>query len=74
MRAKRLRLVGLCLPGLLITACGGSGGADGPGSVTVDEAKALDEAAEMLDERRLPKGALSLDASASEQAQEGEGE
>ena len=43
---------------LLLTACGGSGNADGPGAVSVDEAKALDQAAEMLEERRLPEGAL----------------
>ena len=29
-----------------------------PGGVTVGEARALDEAAEMLDEQRLPKEAL----------------
>lgn len=45
------------MSGLLLSACD-TGGADGPGSVSVDEAQALDEAAEMLDERRLPDGAL----------------
>lgn len=47
----------LLVSALLVSACG-SGGADGPGSVSVDEAQALDEAAEMLEERRLPEGAL----------------
>jgi len=57
MIAKRASLAAACVSGLLLSACG-SGGADGPGSVSVDEAQALDEAAEMLDERRLPEGAL----------------
>jgi len=58
MMAKRLAFAALFVSGMLLTACDGSGGAEGPGSVSVDEAKALDEAAEMLDERRLPEGAL----------------
>jgi hypothetical protein len=41
--------------------------------VSVDEAQALDEAAEMLDERRLPEGALSTAAPPAETA-EGEEE
>ena len=43
---------------LLLAACGPAGNDPGPGGVTVDEAKALDEAAAMLDERRLPDEAL----------------
>lgn len=42
---------------LILTACG-SDTDPGPGGVTVGEAKALDEAAEMLDQRRLPPEAL----------------
>ncbi|MEP1421231.1 MAG: hypothetical protein ABJK59_05625 [Erythrobacter sp.] len=57
MRATRPAIGGLLISGLFLSACG-SGGADGPGSVSVDEAQALDEAAEMLDERRLPEGTL----------------
>ncbi|WP_298307029.1 hypothetical protein [uncultured Erythrobacter sp.] len=58
MAAKRVGIATIFVPGLLLAACDGSGGAEGPGSVSVDEAKALDEAAEMLEERRLPEGAL----------------
>lgn len=65
MAAKPWRLAAGAAAGLLLSACG-SGGADGPGSVSVDEAQALDEAAEMLDERRLPEGAVSTAAPAQE--------
>ena len=41
-----------------LTACEPSGTDPGPGGVTVDEARALDEAAAMLEERRLPDEAL----------------
>ncbi len=37
-----------------LVACGPAQNDPGPGGVTVGEAKALDEAAEMLDERNLP--------------------
>ncbi len=37
-----------------LTACGPAPNDPGPGGVTVGEAKALDEAAEMLDERNVP--------------------
>ena len=47
-----------CALVLLLAACGPAGNDPGPGGVTVDEARALDEAAEMLDERRLPEEAL----------------
>ena len=42
---------------LLLTACG-SDDDPGPGGVTVGEARALDEAAEMLDEQRVPEEVL----------------
>ena len=45
------------LLGLTLTACNDSGGT-GPGGVSEGEAQALDEAAEMLDARRLPEGTL----------------
>jgi hypothetical protein len=67
MAAKPWSLAVSASVGLLLTACG-SGGADGPGSVSVDEAQALDEAAEMLDERRLPEGAVSTAAPTQEAA------
>ena len=37
-----------------LVACGPAQNDPGPGGVTVGEAKALDEAAEMLDERNTP--------------------
>jgi len=43
---------------LLLAACGPGDNDPGPGGVTVGEARALDEAAEMLDEQRLPAEAL----------------
>lgn len=45
---------------LALAACG-SEGASAPGAVSPGEAKALDDAASMLDERRLPPEALSTD-------------
>lgn len=42
---------------LLLAACGDGGAAPGPGGVSVDEAEALDQAAEMLDSQRLPPAA-----------------
>jgi hypothetical protein len=42
---------------LLLSACG-SDDDPGPGGVTVGEARALDEAAEMIEARRLPPEAL----------------
>ncbi len=58
-------LLPLVLPLAALTACGPSDADPGPGGVTVGEAKALDEAAEMLEKRRLPPEALpSADASA----------
>ncbi|MGV2494847.1 hypothetical protein [Pelagerythrobacter aerophilus] len=39
---------------LLLAACEPADNEPGPGGVTVGEAKALDEAAEMLDQQRLP--------------------
>lgn len=53
---------------LLLAACGPAGNDPGPGGVTVDEAKALDQAAEMLEERRLPDEALSKPAVEGEPA------
>ena len=38
----------------LLAACGSGEDDPGPGGVTAGEAKALDEAAAMLDERRTP--------------------
>ncbi|MCK9540622.1 MAG: hypothetical protein M0R03_01160 [Novosphingobium sp.] len=46
------------------SACGSGANDPGPGGVTVGEAKALDDAAKMLDERRLPDEALQPAATA----------
>lgn len=43
---------------LLLAACEPADNQPGPGGVTVGEAKALDDAAEMLDQQRLPPDAL----------------
>ena len=39
------------LPGLLVAGCSRTDNEPGPGGVTVSEAKALDDAAEMLESR-----------------------
>lgn len=55
---KRILPLSILASALLLTACEPSGNDPGPGGVTVDEAKALDEAAEMIEAQRLPEGAL----------------
>ena len=47
------------LAAVLLAGCGENDTDPGPGGVTVGEAKALDEAAEMLDEQKLPEDALA---------------
>lgn len=42
----------------LLAACGSSDDGPGTGGVSVEEAEALDQAAEMLDSQRLPPEAL----------------
>jgi hypothetical protein len=42
------------LVALALAACGKADNAAGPGGVSVGEAKALDEAAQMLEAQRLP--------------------
>ena len=54
----------------VLTGCGASDNDPGPGGVTVGEARALDEAAEMLDEQRLPEEALPPATAASPGAPE----
>lgn len=44
----------------LTPACGPGENDPGPGGVTVGEAQALDEAAAMLEERKLPPEALEI--------------
>ena len=59
MVGAMLRSTLMLAPALLLLAgCGPAETDPGPGGVTVGEAKALDEAAEMLEQRRLPPEAL----------------
>lgn len=58
---------GLYLGLLSLAACGPAQNDPGPGGVTVGEAKALDEAAEMLDERNAPPEATSEEIGATQQ-------
>lgn len=53
----------LCILFVILTlaACGKSDPAPGPGSVTVGEARALDEAAEMLDARPEPTASAAAE-------------
>jgi hypothetical protein len=44
---------------MALTACGKPDNAPGPGGVTVGEARALDEAAEMIEAQRLPPTAIT---------------
>lgn len=44
--------------GALLTACSNSGNDPAATGISEGEARALDEAAEMLDEKRLPEGAI----------------
>jgi hypothetical protein len=60
MRHRQMPAAALALA-LALAACGSEGARD-PGAVSPGEAKALDEAAQMLDERRLPPEALPTDA------------
>jgi hypothetical protein len=58
----RIAIAPLLAPLILLTACGQADNDPGPGGVTVGEAKALDEAAEMIEQRRLPPEALETPA------------
>ena len=63
------------LPGLallLIAGCGPNDSDPGPGGVTVGEARALDEAAETLEQRPLPAEALPSQPAAPQPAQQPE--
>ncbi|PNU03982.1 hypothetical protein [Novosphingobium guangzhouense] len=50
---------------LALAACSKSDTAPGPGGVTMGEARALDEAAAMLDERRPPSEGQATEAPAA---------
>ena len=66
--AAPMRSIALLVPLAALAACEPAGNDPGPGGVTVDEARALDEAAEMLEERRLPDEALPDAQDAPEEA------
>ena len=51
---------------MALTACGKPDNAPGPGGVTVGEARALDEAAEMIEAQRLPPAAVTQPAAAAQ--------
>lgn len=51
---------------LALSACSGSEESEPIGAVTQSEAEALDDAAEMIEARRLPEGALPAEDSAGE--------
>ena len=55
------RLAAMAGLALALAGCG-SEGANAPGGISEGEAKALEDAASMLDERRLPPDALPPDA------------
>lgn len=52
---------------LLLAGCGPNDTDPGPGGVTAGEARALDEAAEILDEQRLPADALPAESEPEEE-------
>lgn len=54
---RALAVLTLCVAGL--ASCGPADTDPGPGGVTVGEARALDEAAAMIEERRTPAEALA---------------
>ena len=50
---------------LVLAACGSNDNDPGPGGVSVGEAKALDQAAEMLEQQRVKPGDLSQPAASA---------
>lgn len=58
MRHTVILLPALLLSASFLAACGEKDTDPGPGGVTVAEARALDEAAEMIESRKLPQDAL----------------
>jgi hypothetical protein len=52
-----LRGAAILVPAVLLASCGSSD-QSGPGGVTTAESKALDDAAEMVEQQRLPHEAL----------------
>lgn len=54
-----MRKLSVTLALLALAACGKSDNDPGPGGVSIGEARALDEAAEMIEQRRLPSEAVT---------------
>ena len=71
MRHSALLFPALLLPAFLLAACGKNDTDPGPGGVTVGEARALDEAAEMIESRKLPEDALEPEAGSAPAAGSG---
>lgn len=61
-----MRRLAPLLPVIALAACGPNETDPGKGGVTVAEERALDEAAEMLEQRRLPPEAFETAAPAEE--------
>ena len=59
---KRLVLLPALAPSLFLAACNSSTEGADPGPVTQEEAEALDDAASMLDEQRMPADTPEPDA------------
>ena len=64
----RAALALLAIGTVPVTACSPSDNDPGPGGVTVGEARALDEAAEMIEQRRIPADVLAEEELSSESA------
>ena len=67
MIRRRTAIAASAVLSLALAACD-SAAVEAPGAVSQGEAEALDEAAEMLDEKRLPEGVIP-DAPEAEQTQ-----
>ena len=63
----QMRKLACLLLTMLAASCGPKDTDPGPGGVTVAEARALDDAAEMLEQRRLPPEATQDEAAPSGQ-------
>ncbi|QJB67884.1 hypothetical protein [Parasphingorhabdus halotolerans] len=72
MIIKTPRSIALCAAisaTMVLSGCGPAQNDPGPGGVTVGEAKALDEAAEMLDERNAPPEPIDQQTSSQAMAE-----
>ncbi|MFC3308871.1 hypothetical protein [Blastomonas aquatica] len=56
-----LKILAVSVSALAAMSCGAADNDPGPGGVTVGEARALDEAAEMLDERNANPGGTATE-------------